>query len=311
MVRALPPSGVAVLNGDDPNVMLDGGTDAARGSSPSASARTATCARPTTVSTGRAGSASGCGRSARNPTWQVRFLGRHLVYRDAGGHRRGATRGRRARRRAGQAARSCSRRRGGCSRSRCPTASSCCATISSRALETMHAALDVLAAIPARRRIVVFGDVAEPPSSQHALYRELGRAGRGDRGAPGRRGPRTSSATARGARRGGMPRERIHDGGRTPRSAAAIVATLLQPGDVVLIKGRGTQMLDRVRLILEGRRSAATSATAASAGRTASGCPMLESGWGTHRVVMARRPEQQASSPAAAESPRSPARPAR
>ena len=36
--------------------------------------------------------------------------------------------------------------------------------------------------------------------------------------------------------------------------AAGALSRLLQPGDVLLIKGRGPEKLDRVRLILEGRR---------------------------------------------------------
>jgi UDP-N-acetylmuramyl pentapeptide synthase len=122
-------------------------------------------------------------------------------------------------------------------------------------LETMHAALDVLAEVPAPRRIVLFGDVSEPPSNQRALYQDLGR--------------RVAAIAAHfvvvghslrlyasGAIRAGMPRESIHDGGRTPRQAATLLADLLQPGDVVLVKGRGTRM--------------------------------LEGGWGAHRVVMER-----------------------
>jgi len=63
---------------------------------------------------------------------------------------------------------------------------------------------------------------------------------------------------------------------------------LLQPGDVVLIKGRDTQMLDRVRLILEGRRVGCDIVFCSLHRSSCEGCPMLESGWGTHRVVMER-----------------------
>ena len=41
-------------------------------------------------------------------------------------------------------------------------------------LETMDAALDTLAEIPARR-IVVLGSTTEPPGSQRTIYRRLGR----------------------------------------------------------------------------------------------------------------------------------------
>ena len=43
-------------------------------------------------------------------------------------------------------------------------------------------------------------------------------------------------------------------GVRTVHQAAAALQKILQPGDVLLLKGRRPQKLDRIRMILQGRR---------------------------------------------------------
>jgi UDP-N-acetylmuramoyl-tripeptide--D-alanyl-D-alanine ligase len=151
-------------------------------------------------------------------------------------------------------------------------------------LETMHAALDVVAEIPARR-IVLLGDVSEPRPPQRAIYQALGE-----------RVARMASHFVivghsfdpyySGARRGGMPKSCIVDGGDSPRQAAETLKELLQPGDVVLLKGRDTQKLDRVRLILEGRCVSCDIPFCNVRSLACENCPMLERGWGTHRVIM-------------------------
>jgi UDP-N-acetylmuramoyl-tripeptide--D-alanyl-D-alanine ligase len=151
-------------------------------------------------------------------------------------------------------------------------------------LETMHAALDVFAEIPGRR-IVLLGDVSEPPTPQRAIYQALGE-----------RVARIASFFIvvgqsfepyhSGARRGGMPNSRIIDGGRSPQQAAEALQKILQPGDVVLLKGRDTQKLDRVRLTLEGYRVSCDIRFCNVRTLACEDCPMLERGWGTHRVIM-------------------------
>ena len=151
-------------------------------------------------------------------------------------------------------------------------------------LETMDSALDLLAQIPARR-IVLLGDVSEPPGRQRPIYQALGE-----------RVARIGSyfvvignsfeAYRSGARRGGMPSSCIIDGGRTPRQAAEALVKLVQPGDVVLIKGRNAQMLDRVRLILEGRRVGCDIRFCNVRTLDCVHCPMLKEGWDAHRIIM-------------------------
>ncbi len=143
-------------------------------------------------------------------------------------------------------------------------------------LETIHAALDVLAEIPARR-IVVVGEVSEPPGSQGALYREVGeRLGAiADRvivvGANFQR-------YAAGATRAGLARSALVDAGRSIAQAEAALRAELRAGDVVLIKGRDTQRLERLALRLQGR-TVGCEITSCHASARCEGCPMCAAGW--------------------------------
>jgi UDP-N-acetylmuramyl pentapeptide synthase len=152
-------------------------------------------------------------------------------------------------------------------------------------LETIHAALDVLAEIPAARRLVLLGDVSEPPGRERPIYLALGlRAARvASRLVVIGRGFRRYWA---GARRAGMPRSAVVDGGRTVQQAATALQKMLQPGDVLLLKGRRPQKLDRIRMILQGRRVRCDIPFCDIRTMECEDCPMLERGWGRHRVVM-------------------------
>ncbi|MGH8713345.1 MAG: Mur ligase family protein [Casimicrobiaceae bacterium] len=153
------------------------------------------------------------------------------------------------------------------------------------ALETINAALDVLAQVPAPRRIVLLGAVSEPPDKQRRTYQAIGE--------------RVAGIAAHlvvfknefepywsGARRGGMRREAVTNAGRTARQAAEALDRVLQPGDVLLIKGRSPEKLDRVRLILEGRAVGCEIRYCSFRTIECDECPMLERGWGGHRVIM-------------------------
>jgi UDP-N-acetylmuramoyl-tripeptide--D-alanyl-D-alanine ligase len=152
-------------------------------------------------------------------------------------------------------------------------------------LETVHTALDVLTQIPASRRVVLLGSVSEPPGAQRPIYQALGE--------------RIAGIASHlvvfnhdfaplwsGARRAGMPRTSVTDAGRTARDAAEALSKLLRPGDVLLIKGRGPEKLDRVRLILEGRRVGCDIRYCSLRTQECEQCPMLERGWEGHRVIM-------------------------
>src|SRR5262249_15213878 len=117
--------------------------------------------------------------------------------------------------------------------------------------ESIEAALDVLASVPAARRIVVLGEVGEVTGPVETVYQRLGE----------RVGEIASkaifvtdvnySAFYDGARRGGLAPAAIVQA-PTPSQVIAALATDLGPGAVVLIKGRTPQRLERVALRLAG-----------------------------------------------------------
>lgn len=123
-------------------------------------------------------------------------------------------------------------------------------------VDTVVAALDALAGLPAGRRVVVLGDLDSPPAPEREWYRRIGAqvarvadevvfvGTKHDRYRAGlRRADRTPA---------------IVEAVRTAAEAAAFVAPRLGPGDVVLVKGRETQRLTRVVLALQGRRVGCT-----------------------------------------------------
>jgi UDP-N-acetylmuramyl pentapeptide synthase len=121
-------------------------------------------------------------------------------------------------------------------------------------LETIDVALDALAEIPARRKIVVLGDVSEPPGSQGLIYRRLGSriAGIATQAifvCSKRNCERYSAAFARAT----MRRNAVTKAGRDLKKALRAIPADLGEGDVVLIKGRDNQRLGRISLTLMGR----------------------------------------------------------
>jgi UDP-N-acetylmuramoyl-tripeptide--D-alanyl-D-alanine ligase len=150
-------------------------------------------------------------------------------------------------------------------------------------VETIDAALDVLADIPAERRIVVLGEVSEPPGSQGPIYRRLGeRVGQIAARAIFVGG--SFQKYAAGARRAGLPRDALVNAGTNVASVVEVVRGDLRPGDVVLIKGRDLQRLERIAFALEGR-NVRCQIDACHALTGCARCPMLERGWDGLRVV--------------------------
>jgi len=147
------------------------------------------------------------------------------------------------------------------------------------ALETVEAALDVLAQIPAKRRIVVMGQVTEPPGEQGPIYRHLGeRIGRIASRAIFLCDRRDSACSA-GAAAVGMPRSAIAKVGRDLFKAIDLLRDDLGPGDVVLVKGRITERLDRITLALAGRSVGCRVGFCKTRVVQCAACPMLERGW--------------------------------
>ncbi len=282
MVRVLAPSGTAVLNGDDPNVMWMRGQ---------------TCARTVTFGFGEAcdvratavrldwphGTRFRLRAFGQERDVTIRLLGRHMVYPAlaaiAVAQLEGVPLDEALSRLQALAPTP-----GRLQPVTLPNGVHVLRDDFKSTLETMHAALDVFAEIPGRR-IALLGDVSEPPGRQRPIYQALGE----------RVGQLATFFIAighgfnsyySGARRAGMAASHIIDGGRSPRQAAQALSAIMQPGDVVLLKGRDTQMLDRVRLILEGRAVNCDIRFCNVHTVACEQCPMLEPGWGTHRVIM-------------------------
>jgi UDP-N-acetylmuramoyl-tripeptide--D-alanyl-D-alanine ligase len=120
------------------------------------------------------------------------------------------------------------------------------------AIETIEAALDLLEEVPAERKVVVLGDITEPPVPTGAAYRRVGRrvAEVADRVVlVARQGHKYRA----GARQAGHDTQHwIMLGDNVPGSIP-ILCAMIRPGDVVLVKGRSTQRLARISLALMGR----------------------------------------------------------
>ncbi len=147
-------------------------------------------------------------------------------------------------------------------------------------LESIDDALDVLFEIPARRKIVVLGDVTDCPGNLRETYRRLGdRIGRGANQAIFVGGD-NCQAYAAAAFRAGMPREAMQKVGDDIAAVIAALPTDLGEGDVVLIKGRLKQRLGRVALALLGRKVKCRIASCPIGDSiTCDKCELLESGW--------------------------------
>jgi UDP-N-acetylmuramyl pentapeptide synthase len=152
------------------------------------------------------------------------------------------------------------------------------------ALETVDAALDVLAEIPAKRRIVVLGRVSEPMGSQGDIYRRLGaRIASIATKAILVCGTTSNYPLSAGAVAAGMPRSSIVKAGDNIFAAVKALEGDLGPGDVVLVKGRTDQRLDRITFSLVGRAVGCRLSVCRTKVASCYHCPMLEQGWGRSR----------------------------
>lgn len=156
-------------------------------------------------------------------------------------------------------------------------------------LETIEAALEVLQEAPGRR-IAVLGEIEDPPGSQGPQFRAVGRRLAASADLALVIGSRRSfKSYARGASDGGMPRTALRHLERSCRTTTAAVQEELRPGDVVLVKGRGTQRLERVSLALQGRKVRCDIEFCNLRGLRCDSCPALTTGWTDDpRLVLGR-----------------------
>jgi UDP-N-acetylmuramoyl-tripeptide--D-alanyl-D-alanine ligase len=151
-------------------------------------------------------------------------------------------------------------------------------------LETIGAALDVLAEIPGRRFLVL----SRPPPWPEALEplaQEIGR----------RMAELLAGVVLVGdgaerlrdlALEAGMPGEALHPVEGGARAAVASLRGLLRPGDTVLVKGRLYQKLERVALALAGEAVACDLAHCGAVGLACVDCAMRTRGWKDGRRIL-------------------------
>lgn len=117
--------------------------------------------------------------------------------------------------------------------------------------ETVIAALASLEQVTARRRIVVLGDLDMPPHPERHWYRTVGQKAGQVADLALFVGTKFDRYCV-GARAAGMRDDRMHHV-RTVDQAIAFLRGSLNADDVVLVKGRETQRLTRITLALAGR----------------------------------------------------------
>jgi len=121
------------------------------------------------------------------------------------------------------------------------------------AVESIHEAFDAFARMPATRRILVLGNVEEPPGRQRDIYRELGSRAARFANLAICVGNDSLASFRSAAIRSGMAPAAVQLVGSRIDPVADLLNALLQPGDAVLVKGASTQKLRRVVLQLTGR----------------------------------------------------------
>ncbi len=257
MVRALSPSGTAILNGDDPNVVW---------------MRRTTPASVVLYGTGRSNDVraaaievDGAGRlrfvlhvDGETHLVKSQLVGRHMVYPILA---------------AVAVARAC-----GIPVSRALAALQTVLPTPNRlqpiehasgaillldayksALETIERAFDAAASIPSARTLVVLGDVEEPPGSQGPIYKALGARLAEVADDALFVGGKTNYQRLRvGTTAAGRSRDWLQNASGGARDAAERLIGELRDGDLVLIKGRCTQHLERIAYILLGEPVACT-----------------------------------------------------
>lgn len=123
-------------------------------------------------------------------------------------------------------------------------------------VETLHAAFDFLATLPAPRKFIVLGGIDSPPNPQGPAYHEIGEHARRVADTVivlGSSQIRRLYRSVLGQPAAPGDRLQRHEYVAHVGEAVQLLARELRPGDVVLIKGRTEQHLARVALALAGR----------------------------------------------------------
>jgi UDP-N-acetylmuramyl pentapeptide synthase len=169
--------------------------------------------------------------------------------------------------------------------------------------ESFAAALETVAEAPASRRLLIVGDITEPPGKQSEAYRRLGRKLAEVQDAQIIHIGREAQSLRAGAKKAGFPADRILELGEEVLPAIERIHQLVEPGDTVLLKGRDSQKLERILLALQDVDVRCGIKYCDKRVDGCTGCPLLERGWDGLPEFMdgrsrARRRSHAAASPA-------------
>lgn len=151
------------------------------------------------------------------------------------------------------------------------------------AKETLQACLDFWFQVPARRKFVVLGNISELQGDPKQVYRELGAA----------LVPLASRVLFLGEYyqdlKEGMLQAGFDQGSLSycdaVQDAIHILKTELAEGDLVLLKSQHNQRLSRVALSLMGKEVRCSLSPCRSMTQKCVECPKLEEGWGKVRQI--------------------------
>ncbi len=120
-------------------------------------------------------------------------------------------------------------------------------------LETIETAIETVRHLPAKRKVMIMGDVEEPPGSQGPIYRALGiQLGEVFDRAILVGGKTNLSRLRVGTTAAGLSKDAVTNLRNDPQLLASAIREELKPGSLILVKGRSTQHLERAVLSLIG-----------------------------------------------------------
>ena len=147
-------------------------------------------------------------------------------------------------------------------------------------IESVFSSLEVLGGIPAGRRIAVLGEVEDAPGSLGVVYRQVGMLSAECADAAIAVCSTNSAKFLRsGAAGSQVAGAAVIHAGRGWHDAYRLLGGEVRSGDVVLLKGRRTQRLERLLLALQGAEVGCRLAACKCSVRTCRACPMLKTGW--------------------------------
>ena len=150
---------------------------------------------------------------------------------------------------------------------------------STSTVDTVDAAIDALANAPARRKLVIFGDLTEVSVSPGDVYRAVGVKVARFASAAAFFGEKAKSYRS-GAVQAGLDRNHILVAEKDLGAVIDWARSELREGDVALLKARHNQRFDRIALALRGREVQCRLRSCGAAAVECETCAMLGRDWG-------------------------------